>query len=103
MADCVHMDFNANVECHRLTRSDDDPTVVGYVAEVMIWCAACDEPMVFHGAGLRVGGLSDRPCISVGGQEVRMPFRPLSADPNTGLGIAGFEMRVSEGLGHGDN
>jgi hypothetical protein len=92
---CDHENFISNVEVNRLQRSDEDSTIVGFSADIRIRCVACDEPFVFH--GVPIGLLSDRPCISVDGTELRAPLRPQSSDPHFGLGLAGFEARVREG------
>lgn len=93
--DCTHQDFVANVDVNRLTASDDDPTVIGYSADVRIECLACHEPFVFVGAP--VGMLRTTPCMSVDGTELRAPIRPQSSDPHFGMGLAGFVARVRAG------
>jgi hypothetical protein len=92
---CEHPDFVARVECNRVARSDDDPTIIGYAADLHIECASCGEPFIFFGAP--VGLMPDRPTISADGLELRTPIRPQSADPNFGLGLTGFIARVLEG------
>lgn len=100
---CAHEDFEAIVYVDRLTASDDDPTVVGFSADIRIRCLHCGDTMVFFGAGLPVGMVWDRPAISVDGTELRCPIRPQSADPSFGLGLAGFQARLVEGMGSSDN
>lgn len=98
---CKHEDWDAYVAVNRLTKSDDDPTVIGMNAEVKIWCRACNEPAVFIGAP--IGMLATKPCISPDGTELRAPLRPQSEDPAFGMGIAGFSMRVAQGAESTDN
>jgi hypothetical protein len=100
--ECPHEHFGANVEISRLTDVDDGP-VVGYNADVTAWCAQCGVALVWFGNGLPVGMVRDRPAISVNGQEIHLPCRPANADPNTGLGLAGFVMRAEMGAGDATN
>lgn len=69
----------------------------GWNAEVTINCAKCDEPYVFHAFGLPVGVLPNRPTTSIDGTTLLVPIRPQSADPATGLGMAGLQMRMRMG------
>jgi hypothetical protein len=85
---CEHLDFNASVEVARLTKSDDDPTVIGYDTTITVWCANCAEP--FRWIGVQAGMSSGRPMCSVDETELRAPIRPASADPDFGLGLPGF-------------
>ena len=94
---CPHDDFAAFVEVSRLTAGDDDPAVVGYVAEVRICCAVCDE--LFRFIGMPAGALPDRPACSVDEAEARLPIRPSSSDPDFGLGIPGFSVSWTAGSG----
>lgn len=97
-------DFGATTAARITRRSTSDPDnpdrtqpVEGFNAEITVWCADCHEPMVFHGAALPIGMLNDRPCISPNGLELRVPLRPRSSDPHTGLGMPGFSARIREG------
>lgn len=103
MADCEHIDFEAHVDVARLQRGDDDTSIVGYSVEVHARCRGCGEPIVFHGRGLPVGWLSDRPCLSADGTELRVPGRLQSDDPAFGLGLTGVTMRIREGEHATDN
>ncbi|MFF2522276.1 hypothetical protein [Streptomyces liangshanensis] len=85
---CPHLEFAAYVAVNRLTASDDDPTVVGYSAEVTVRCADCDEP--FRWTGLSAGLSPGRPMCSVDEKTMSAPLRPASADPDFGLGLPGF-------------
>lgn len=93
---CPHEEFAAHIAVNRLTDVDGGP-LVGFSVDVTARCVACDEPLVFHGAGLPVGLVPDRPAISVDGTELRCPARMQSSDPHFGLGLAGFTARVREG------
>lgn len=88
---CPHNDFEARVEVNRLTSNDNGP-VTGYAADIRIQCLHCREPFRFIGvpAGLR----PDRPMCSVDETELRAPIRPASSDPDFGLGIPGFAVRM---------
>lgn len=71
---CEHPDFLADVEVNRLKRSDDDPTVIGFTADVRIWCALCQEAMVFVGAPL--GLAASHPTASIDRSTLHAPLRP---------------------------
>lgn len=88
---CPHENFAAHVDVGRLAAGDDDPTIVGYVAEVRIACVDCDEPFRF--IGMPAGALADRPACSPNETEARLPLRPASSDPDFGLGLPGFAVR----------
>jgi hypothetical protein len=93
---CEHMDFQANVEVNRLVK-EGTGELEGLSVDVRAVCVACNEPVIFHGQGITVGMLSDRPCISVDGAELRIPARMQSHDPHFGLGLPGFSARIREG------
>jgi len=89
---CPHEDFVACVEVNRLTSVEDGP-VAGYSAEMTIRCAQCDEPFRFVGC---VAGMSPRqPMVSPDEATLRAPIRPASSDPDFGLGIPGFAIRLA--------
>lgn len=94
---CPHTDFGASVEVNRLTDgANADATVIGYSADMQVWCAnpVCGE--VFRFIGAPVGVLADRPAVSVDETELHAPIRPASADPDFGLGLPGFTVNMSE-------
>lgn len=91
---CSHPDFIAHVEVQRLTRADDDPTIVAYAADVRIVCAACEEPFRF--VGMDAGSSPHAPMCSVDEAEARLPIRPASSDPDFGLGIPGYAVQYRE-------
>lgn len=93
---CEHIDFQAMVEVARIQRSDDDPTIIGFNAEIRVWCANCDEPMRWTGP-YEVGMVADRPTVDAAGTELRAPLRPASSDDDFGLGLGGFTVRQVEG------
>lgn len=88
---CPHEDFSASVEVDRLTSEDGGP-ITAYSADIRVSCAQCGEQFRFIGvpAGMR----PDRPMVSVDEAELHAPIRPASADPDFGLGIPGFAIRM---------
>jgi len=91
---CPHQDFEACVEVNRIAASDDDPTIVGYSADVTVRCASCHEP--FRWTGLDAGLSPARPMCSADEATMRAPLRPASADPDFGLGLPGFAVGYRE-------
>lgn len=85
---CPHKDFTASVDINRLTASDNDPTVVGYSAEITVHCADCSEP--FRWTGLAAGLSPRHPMCSIDEATLIAPLRPSSADPDFGLGLPGY-------------
>lgn len=89
---CMHLDFAANVSVNRLYNEDGvDPTLVfpdAFNAEIRIECSECHEPMRF--IGCQAGLMPDRPMVDAKEEELRVPLRPASSDPDYGLGIPGF-------------
>lgn len=85
---CPHLDFSVNVDVGRITRSDDDPTVVAFMAEITVECSACGEP--FRWTGLMAGMNYRNPMCSVDERTLLAPIRPASADPDFGMGLAGY-------------
>ena len=86
---CPHEDFQALVDVARIAKSDDDPTIVGYSAEIRVHCANCDEPFRWTGP-YEVGMVADRPTVDASGTELRAPLRPASGDDDFGMGLGGF-------------
>lgn len=87
---CAHEEFQAEVCVNRGTKSDDDPTVISFSADIHVWCAECEEPFIFLGPP--VGLLPNEPTISVDARELRAPLAP-SSDPTFGGGLAGFKVQ----------
>jgi hypothetical protein len=71
---CPHLNFNAVINCNRLTKGEDDPIVVAYNAEIRINCYDCGLPFEF--IGVDAGMMPDKPMASVDAQELRAPIRP---------------------------
>lgn len=92
---CPHLNFAAAVNVGRITRSDDDPTIVGYTADITVQCVDCGEP--FRWVGVPAGLSPRRPMVSVDETELHAPIRPASSDPDFGLGIPGFAIRMNGG------
>lgn len=92
---CPHADFKAVVEVTRIAASDDDPTIIGYTAEIHVWCVDCDEPFRWTGP-YDVGMAPNRPCVDPAGTELRAPIRPASADPDFGMGLGGFVVQFRD-------
>ena len=90
MPKCEHMNFIANVEVNRLTKSEEDPSIIGYTADVRIRCADCSLPFEFIGVD---AGYSPRmPMASVDAQELRAPIRPKGS--NILPAIPGFNVKA---------
>lgn len=85
---CAHEDFNVHVEVNRLARSDDDPTIIGYSADIRVECAQCKEP--FRWNGVQAGLSPAHPMCSIDEKTLSAPLRPASADPDFGLGLPGY-------------
>lgn len=86
---CPHEDFEAVVEVNRLCTGG---VVNAYSATLRMWCKACTEKFRF--IGTPCGLLSDRPACSVDETELRAPIRSASSDPDFGMGIPGFSVRM---------
>ncbi len=88
---CEHPDFLATVEVVRLKKTDEGP-VTGYIAEVQVRCAVCDEPFRWivtdHGMSLR------EPLASVDEITLNAPLRPASSDDDFGMGLPGFRVHL---------
>lgn len=88
---CPHEDFEAVVEVNRLCL-EGTREVTAYNASVRVWCRQCTEKFRF--IGTPAGVLADRPACSVDETELRAPIRPASSDPDFGMGIPGFSVRI---------
>lgn len=87
---CPHKNFEAVVAVARI---GDGPIPDAYSAGVTIKCTDCDEPFRF--IGVPAGLSSNRPMVSPDETELRAPIRPASSDPDFGLGIPGFAIRMN--------
>ena len=97
---CPHENFEAAVEVSRITRDEGGP-VVAYSAAVTVRCAAPSCGETFRWVGVPAGLSPGHPTVSVDGRELRAPLRPASADPDFGLGIPGFAVRMYVGEADG--
>jgi hypothetical protein len=91
------MNFESHVTVNRLLRSDDDPVVIGYSADIKVNCIECGEKFVWKGAPTGMG--PDGPMVSIDGTELRAPLVPDSAPDGFGDTMLGFavKMRIGEG------
>jgi hypothetical protein len=72
-----HLQFVADVVVLVVTKGAEDPTVLGYVADVSITCAGCGERFIFEGGDQAPeGSLPVRPTVSTDALELRAPIRP---------------------------
>jgi hypothetical protein len=72
-------------------KSDLDPTIVGYTAEIRIKCRECGLPFEF--IGVEAGMSCEKPMASVDAQELRAPIRPKGCLLMPA--IPGFAVRVN--------
>jgi hypothetical protein len=93
---CEHIDFHAMVEVARLTDCEGGP-VVGYSADITVFCVACDEAFRWIGCPY---GLSPRhPTVGIDETHLLAPLRPASSDPDFGMGLPGISIRIrTEGV-----
>jgi len=94
---CPHEDFQSFVEVNRITKDEGGP-VLAFSLVVRVDCAQCGEKFRF--TGLQAGLRPDRPTVSPGEDELRVPIRPASADPDFGMGIPGFSVRWRDAHDH---
>jgi len=97
---CLHPDFDVNVDVARVQKSDDDPSIVAFMAEIKVWCQVCGEQ--FRWTGVRAGMSYGRPTCSPDEAELRAPLRPASADPDFGMGLPGFSIGFRPGPAGGE-
>lgn len=88
---CLHENFGAVVEVNRLSQVEGGP-IDAYAADIRVQCADCGEP--FRWVGVPAGLSPRQPMCSVDETELRAPLRPASADPDFGLGMPGFAVRM---------
>lgn len=89
---CPHEDFSAVVDVNRLTEGGSD--IVGYSADLRISCTYCGERFRF--IGVKAGLMPSEPRCNITEDELRIPIRPASSDPDFGLGIPGFAITARE-------
>lgn len=85
---CEHLNFNMIGKVGRLTRSDSDPTVIAYCADIRVECRDCKQPFEFF--GLPLGFSHYQPTVSIDNQELRVPLVIPGTQPEPGL--AGFSV-----------
>lgn len=72
---CQHLQFSCESKITRLTKSEEDLTIIGYRADIEITCLDCHKP--FKVIGLPTGYHDDKPTISFDGVELRVPIEPI--------------------------
>jgi hypothetical protein len=86
MSACEHENFEARVAVNRLT------DIPAFIADLTIKCSGCGEKFRF--TGVKAGYSPAQPMCSADETELCIPIRPASADPDFGLGMPGFAIRV---------
>jgi hypothetical protein len=91
---CPHLTFHADVNVERVVPdgAPDGSVPVAYMAEVRVHCADCREP--FRWNGLQAGLSFAQPRVTPDELELRAPLRPASSDPDFGMGLPGFAIRM---------
>lgn len=91
---CPHLKFAVSATVNRITECENDPVPVGYFADIDVHCDDCGEP--FRWTGVPAGMSPRFPTCSVDQATLCAPLRPASADPDFGMGLPGFTIRVVE-------
>lgn len=91
MSDCAHENFAANVAVNRITDTEGGP-VGGFLADITVSCADCDEPFCWRGLPMGLSHLA--PTASLDATVMTAPLHPMS-DPTTGIGMPGFNVKVT--------
>lgn len=89
---CAHEDFHTEVRVGRVMRSDDDPTIIGFTANISISCLGCKQRFIWIGPG--VGDLPSQPMVSLDRTELRAPIRPPDTDEKFGQDMMGYRLRI---------
>lgn len=90
---CEHIDFRVVAEVNRITDgANEGAAVLGFSMDLRVWCANCEEPFRFN--GVQAGLSPAEPRCSPDETELHVPIRPASADPDFGMGLPGFAIRV---------
>lgn len=91
--DCQHENFDAEVNVARIQKSDADPTIHRWQADITIKCHECGLPFRFIGlpAGLDMNGAA----VSVDGAEARLAIAPKGhvLTPLESTDVQGFTVR----------
>jgi hypothetical protein len=74
MAECEHINFRVDANIARVQRSEEDPTIVSFMADLRVKCADCDKP--FEWIGFPMGYSPNEPRVSIDGKECRAPIKP---------------------------
>lgn len=93
---CAHENFLAAVAINRIGEDDagnDTGRPMAYQADITVRCSDCGEP--FRWVGVPAGMSFRQPMCSADETELRAPLRPASADPDFGLGLPGFAIRMN--------
>jgi hypothetical protein len=95
-APCEHLEFHVDAAVQRVGMNDPGQhgRVRAFMAEVHINCGQCGE--AFRFMGVPAGMSYAAPAVSVDETEIRLPMRPASADPDFGLGIPGYAIRMND-------
>mgnify|MGYP001613731486 CR=1 FL=1 len=72
---CDHLKFEATVRVGRLTDSDDQTKITGYMTDITVHCADCFKP--FQWVGVPGGYSPNQPMVSADGTELRAPIKPI--------------------------
>jgi hypothetical protein len=80
----------ANVDVNRLSQKDGG-AITSYVSEIRVQCADCRQPFKFICPD--VGMMTDRPCISPDGQELRVYLEPSDGSLDPLLRPPGFSIK----------
>ncbi len=86
---CYHLHFRSAVTVTVLWQDEVDQEKgeepIGYMADVVVNCAECGEPMVF--CGIPAGVTFEHPTVSTSGQELRTPLTPALKTRITRMGL----------------
>lgn len=94
---CPHENFSGHIHVARLgdgVEESEGGQIIGYSAALTIMCVDCEEPFRF--VGVKAGLSQAMPMCSPSEEEIRLPIRPASSDPDFGLGIPGFSIGYRE-------
>ena len=75
---CKHEVFQAQVNVHRLTGSNDSEEIISYMADVNVWCSVCGQ--AFEWIGAPCGLSPTQPMVSADFMELRAPIRPANLE-----------------------
>lgn len=90
---CPHEDFEARVEVNRLLAREGDVEPNAFAADITVNCARCGER--FRWIGVPAGLSGGHPACSADEFTLSAPIRPATSDPDFGLGIPGYAIRMN--------